>query len=118
MVFYYLLWSVGKFNKNSDTMGLLMENAVYNTLHKVKIYQPNLIQAITYGDSSGDPDFKVITSNGKMLVECGWGRKTSKQVKGKNTERFSLVISETKSPSIDKENNTLHIPRELFLLMG
>lgn len=113
-----LLWSVGKFNKESSTMGLLMENAVYNTLHKIKVYQPNLIQSINYGDSSGDPDFKILTQKGKMLIECGWGRKTSKQVKGKNNERFSLVISETKSPSVDKENNTLHMPRELFLLMG
>ncbi len=113
-----LLWSVGKFNKESNTMGLLIENAVYNTLYKIKIYQPNLIQAINYGDSSGDPDFKILTSKGKMLIECGWGGKTSKQVKEKNNERFSLVISETKSPSMDKENNVLHMPRELFLLMG
>jgi len=113
-----LLWSIGKFKKDSQIMGLLMENAVYNTLNKINIYQPNLIQSIHYGSDSGDPDFKLFTLNGKMLIECGWGRKNSRQVREKNNERFSAIVSNVKSPKIDKENNVLYVPRELFLLMG
>lgn len=113
-----LLWVIGKFNKDSATIGLLMENAVYNTLHKIMVYQPNIIQSIHYSENSGEPDFRLYTLNGKMLIECGWGKKDSRQVKELNKERFSVIISNINSPQIDKQNDVLYIPRELFLLMG
>ena len=113
-----LLWSIGKFKKDSQTMGLLMENAVFNTLYKINIYQPNLIQNIYYGEDPGAPDFKIETPNGRMVIECGWGKKGSRQVSNFKKQKFSIVVSNVKSLNMDNENQVLYIPREMFLLMG
>ena len=113
-----LLWQIGKFNNSSDVMGNLLENAVFNTLEKIRIYQPNLIQSIHYGDNPGDPDFKIITPRGKMIIEVGWGKKSCKQVKEKGSKNFSVIISKEIIPRMDRENDVLYLPRELFLLMG
>jgi len=51
-------------------------------------------------------------------VECGWGKKGIKQVKNFSGKHFSIVISDVKFLRMDKENNLLHVPMELFLLMG
>jgi uncharacterized protein len=113
-----LLWTMGKFKRESDIMGLLLENASFNTLQKIKAFQPNLIQDISYSDKSENPDFKLITQNGEMLIECGWGSKGSRQVDKENRENFAIVICNVASPAIDKDRNILYIPREVFLLMG
>jgi len=113
-----LLWSIGKFKKDSQVMGILMENAVFNTLYKINVYQPNLIQNIYYGDDPGSPDFKIETPHGIIFIECGWGRKGSRQVSTSKKQKFSIVVSNVKSPQMDKERQVLYIPREMFLLMG
>ncbi len=113
-----LLWSIGTFQKNSGTIGYLLENAVFNTLYKLKTYSPDIIQHIAHDSEAGNPDFKVTTSLGKMLIECGWGRKSSRQMKSKDDKRFGIIISDVREPKLNKETNSIYIPREIMLLMG
>lgn len=113
-----LLWSIGKFARDSKNFGLLLENAVYNTLKKTKTYQPNLIQNISYLEE-GKPDFKITSGGKKMLIESGWGEKSAEQIKKemKPEYKFSLIVSNVASPRLDKENKIIYLPLELFLLM-
>jgi len=115
-----LLWMIGKFSRDSKILGLLLENAVFNTLKKIKIYNPNLIQEIYYTDSPGEPDFKVLNAGKIMIIEAGWGDKRISQLKKSKSQndKFSVMVSNTKSPSIDKANNIIFVPKELFLLMA
>lgn len=113
-----LLWMIGKFNRDSKSLGLLFENAVFNTLNKVRIYNPNLIQSINYLDGEEQSDFIITCAGKKMLVECGWGEKNTKQIKPEKDFRFSIIVSNTSSPKLDKEKNIIFIPKDLFLLMS
>lgn len=112
-----LLWNIGKFKKDGDTIGYLMENAVFNTLHKIRTYSPDVIQNISYNKEAGAPDFKVKTKSGEMMIECGWGKKTVKQMKNQNKKKFGIIVSNIKEPKMDKETNSLYVPKEIILLM-
>jgi uncharacterized protein len=113
-----LLWMIGKFTRDSKTIGLLFENAVFNTLNKIMIYSPNTIQNIYYIKEDGRPDFKIVAGDKKMFVECGWGNKYTKQITSLKEPdiKFSLIISDVPIPRLDKENKIIFVPRELFLL--
>ncbi|MBI4117048.1 ATP-binding protein [Candidatus Pacearchaeota archaeon] len=115
-----LLWMIGKFSKDSKNLGLLLENAVFNTLNKIKIYNPNLIQDIRYMDGDTKPDFQLITGGKKMLVESGWGDKGTKQINSEDNQnsKFSIIVSNIHYPKLDNDKKIIFIPKELFLLMS
>ena len=112
-----LLWNVGKFRKDDGTLGYLMENSLFNTLYKIRTYSPNIIQNISYNKEQGTPDFKIKTQSGEMMVECGWGKKTNRQMKNQNKKKFGIIVSDIKEPRIDKETNSLYVPKEVILLI-
>jgi predicted AAA+ superfamily ATPase len=113
-----ILWTIGKFNRNSDTMGLLLENGVFNSLHKTKIYT-NLIQEISYPEEQYKScDFVITTPNGKIVLECGWGIKTSEQIaKTMQLEKaiYGIIVSDSPE-KLEENNNVLFIPKEIFFL--
>ncbi|MEK6932719.1 MAG: AAA family ATPase [Nanoarchaeota archaeon] len=115
-----LLWGIGRFNKESKIVGLLLETAVFNTLYKIKEYQKNIIQEIYYSENPGEADFKVISKNRKIIIECGWGNKDQSQINKTNAinqSKTSFIISNVKTPLIDKKNNLIYVPKEMFLLI-
>jgi len=112
-----ILWNIGKFKKDSPTLGLLLENGVFNSLNKVKIFT-NFIQEITYPEQNNNKtcDFIIQTQRGKVVIECGWGNKNAEQIK-KTMDSvnaiFGIIICDTEL-RLDKENNAVYIPKELF----
>lgn len=112
-----ILWNIGKFKKDSATLGLLLENGIFNSLNKARIFT-NLIQGISYPDQNNGKvcDFVVQTQRGKVVIECGWGNKNIEQVK-KTMESvnaiFGIVVCDAEL-RWDKENNVVFVPKELF----
>ncbi len=112
-----ILWNIGKFKKDSSTLGLLLENGIFNSLNKARIFT-NFIQGISYPEQNNGEvcDFVIQTQRGKIAIECGWGNKTSEQVR-KTMDSvnaiFGIIVCDTEL-KLDKKNNVVYVPKELF----
>ncbi|GEM_PF-4807876 len=116
-----ILWNIGKFNKTTEILGLLLEDAVFNTLYKIKVFT-NLIQSIDYPkeDDNKSCDFIVQTPTGKIALECGWGIKDISQIKNiiiKEKTKYGIIVDGSTERLIEKDN-ILFAPKEIFLMMA
>ena len=113
-----LLWSIGKLNRSSETMGPLLETAVADTLYRKNILSSHKVNGLFFDYRKGGADFIVKTPLGSIAVECGWGEKETSQVK-KTMREISAYMGINVCNSVDRENmdNILSIKKELFLMM-
>lgn len=116
-----ILWHIGKFNKTSETLGLLLEDAAFNTLYKIKVFT-NLLQSIDYPkeDDGKSCDFIVQTPTGKIALECGWGIKDVSQIRNmliKEKAKYGIIVDGSTERLAEKDN-ILFVPKEIFLMMA
>lgn len=111
-----LLWNIGRFSKESTTLGPLLETSVYNVLTRCKELTQH-IQHLCFDFQKGSADFVVTTATGYIPIECGWGNKGAQQIKNTMSQiksKYGIVVSD-RVESI--EENVIFIPKEIFLLM-
>ncbi len=111
-----LLWSIGKFDKSSNNLGLLLETYVANILYRVKMLRGNLITDFSFSPEQGCSDFIIKSQDCTIVMECGWGEKNIKQAKDtmmKFKSEKGIVVSRTE---LKLEDNVLFVPIRLFFM--
>jgi len=112
-----LLWALGKFDPySSELKGVLMEEAILGILTK-NIEKQNLVKNVYYDYNKNSADFVVSMPSGNIIIEIGWGNKSSEQVKntmGRIKSNFGILIHNTNTVKII-ENTIISIPKILLL---
>jgi uncharacterized protein len=117
-----LLWSLGKLKKDLPqndpaALGILFEDIIAFTLFKNKQRNASILN-VAFGDLDGGADFIIKTNEGKIALECCWGRKGASQVR-KSIEREGCKygISAFNTAAVSLHENLIAIPRELLLFI-
>lgn len=111
-----LLWSIGKFDKSSYNLGLLLETYTANILYRAKVLRENLITDFFFSPDQGCSDFLIKSQGCNIVMECGWGEKNAKQVKdtmAKFSSEKGIVVSRTE---LKLEDGILFVPIRLFYM--
>ena len=116
-----ILWNYGSLKKTSEIYGQLLENAVACMLYRQKTYTRDVLEISFDPDGSG-ADLVATTPFGEVIVECGWHKRTSKQI-ARTSERLArngkkptlgVIVTETLSERL--EEDVLVVPAAMFLL--
>ncbi|MBI2045611.1 ATP-binding protein [Candidatus Pacearchaeota archaeon] len=112
-----LLWHVGKFNVNDNSLwGVMLEEMISFTIISNVEKPKSPILYVGFDDSKSGADFVIKTPNGNVAIECSWGSKGATQVE-KTMERvdckFGIVLCNRNS--VERKEKVLFVPKELFL---
>ena len=101
-----------------QSLGILAENMVASTLHRIKETKKNKT-GVYYDARRGGVDFIITTKNGNVVpIEVGIGKKNKKQIiQAINyyKSEYGIVIS-NRTDFITKEDNIIFIPLSTFSL--
>lgn len=117
-----LLWGLGKFKKeiqqnDTEVLGYLLEDALASTLFKNKEIG-NTILNVSYDDRNVGADFVIQCSDGKIGLECTWGKKSASQVKEtikRHSCKYGISVGKTNLVSFNE--NIITLPREFLLFL-
>lgn len=118
-------WITGRLYRRSSNMGMLLETAVADSLHRISAIHKE-IDGCWYDYKKGGADFIVDMNNGeRIVVEVGWGKKDSTQaintLKRTDGDRALVIskrgIEQNKVEVKGKEAYINFIPKELFMMI-
>jgi len=109
-----VLYEFGLFERDSKTLGMLLEDAVALYLHLLARERKARLH---YDAQKGGADFILKNHSKGIVVEVGWGKKGLRQViktmKKTGLDRGLVIYN----GQLKKKDNVWFVPRELFLLM-
>ncbi|WP_370519558.1 ATP-binding protein [Thermococcus sp. JdF3] len=109
-----VLYEFGLFERNSKTLGMLLEDVAAFYLH---ILAREKRLRLHYDAQKGGADFILSGRKMGIVVEVGWGKKGTRQVlrtMKKTNMDCGVVVHNGK---LENRNGVWFVPRELFLLM-
>ncbi|WP_237698506.1 ATP-binding protein [Pyrococcus sp. NA2] len=109
-----VLYEFGLFERDSKTLGMLLEDAVALYLY---LLAKGKKLGLHYDAQKGGADFILKGHSTGIVIEVGWGRKGLRQVT-KTMKKTGLTCGVVVyNGPLKKKGNVWFVPRELFLLM-
>jgi predicted AAA+ superfamily ATPase len=111
------LWSIGRFNKESEVYGELLEDVA--VLYFLRAGQKKKILNFARRWGSNEADYAITTNDRKKIaIEFSFGKNKTKEQAETTSEnidaKYGIVVSETE---LKVENNIIFVPKRYFLLM-